>query len=281
MSELFELLIVSPAMYDLEPAAGDPPAGDPPAGDPPAGDPPAAGAKPKVFSQEDVNKFLADDRRRNAAKYESKQAELETAYKEALANQSLSGDQRAQLEDKLEDLQKTFRSKEQQLEHDKKKLETMYTEEVQGLKQKAETWENKYKSSMVDRALQDAAIKNDSFNPTQVTTILKTMTKIIEQTDEAGEPLGEYSPVIDLIDVDGKTGEQIITRRTPEDAVKRMRELPEQYGNLFRSNVVSGIGAGSATGSGVSGHGNVDIHNMSPEQYMQLRKTNPEALGLR
>ena len=107
------------------------------------------------------------------------------------------------------------------------------------------------------------------------------MSEIVEQTDEAGEPLGEFAPVIDLLGIDTKTGEQIITRRTPEDAVKRMRELPEQYGNLFKSNVVSGIGAGSATGSGVSGHGNVDIHNMSPEQYMELRKTNPAALGLK
>jgi hypothetical protein len=237
--------------------------------------------KPKVFSQEDVNKFLADDRRRNAAKYESKQAELEGAYKEALENQSISGDQRTQLEGKLEDLQKTFRSKEQQLEHDKKQLETKYTEEVQDLRARAENWEDKYKSSMVDRALQDAAIQNDAFNPSQVTTILKTMTKIIEQTDDAGEPMGEFAPVIDLTDIDTKTGEQIITRRTPEDAVKRMRELPEQYGNLFKSNVVSGIGAGSATGGAGSGHGNVDIHNMSPEQYMELRKTNPQALGLK
>ena len=280
MSDFFELLIVSRAMYDLEPASepASELASEPASG--PASDSTGV-SKPKVFSQEDVNKFLADDRRKNATKHEARQAELETAYKEALANQSLSQETRGQLEGKLEDLQKTFRSKEQQLEYDKKQLETKYTEEVQSLKQRAENWENKYKSSMVDRALQDAAIKNDAFNPGQVTTILKTMTKIIEKTDENGEPLGEFAPVIDLTDIDAKTGEQIITRRTPEDAVKRMRELPQQYGNLFNKNVVSGIGAGSATGSGVSGHGNVDIHNMSPEQYMELRKTNPAALGLK
>ena len=66
----------------------------------------------KIFTQDEVNKFLADERRKTTQKYQ----QLEGAYKEALANQNLTQEQRVQLEEKLEDLQKTFRSKEQQLE---------------------------------------------------------------------------------------------------------------------------------------------------------------------
>ncbi len=239
----------------------------------------AAGAqkKPAVFSQDDVNKFLADDRRKHVQKYEA----LETAYKEALNNQTLTTEQRRALEAKLEDVQKTFRSKEQQLEHEKKQWEEKYQVETKDLQEKVVVWEQRYRQSLLDRELQDAATVNDAFSSSQIIALLRPMTQIIEEHDEQGKPLGKYSVVVDLQDIDTKTNEQIITRRTPSDAVKRMRELPQLFGNLFKANVVSGVGQGSATGSGLSGNGRVDVRKLSAEQYMQLRKTNPAALGLR
>ena len=234
----------------------------------------------KVFTQDDVNRFMAEDRRKMGVKHEAKQVELETAYKDALANQNISGEARERLEGQLEDLQKTFLSKEQQLEQDKTQLEQKYTEEVSGLRDKAEIWETRYMRGLVDRELQDAAIKNDSFSSEQIMSLLNPMTKVVEVLDPEGKGTGEFHPMVDLQDIDQKTGEPIITRRTPMDAVKRMRELPQKFGNLFKSNVVSGVGEGSATGSGLSGTGMVDASKMSTAQYMEMRKKNPGALGL-
>jgi len=231
---------------------------------------------PKVFSQEDINRFLADDRRKHSQKFE----QLEAAYKDALENQSLSKEQREQLEAKLEDLQKTFRSREQQLEHDKKQLEDKYAKEVKDWESKATTWEQKYKQTLIDRSLQDAAIINDAFNMAQIVSLLRPMTKFVEKTDDQGRATGDSVPMVDLTDIDTKTGDAIITRRTPEDAVRRMKELPTLFGNLFKSNVVSGVGAGTATGGNMSGSGRIDPTKISVEQYMKLRKENPEALGL-
>jgi hypothetical protein len=83
-----------------------------------------------------------------------------------------------------------------------------------------------------------------------------------------------------MSDVDPKTGEPVQMVRTPEEAVKRMKELPDTFGNLFKSGVVSGIGAGMATG-GTPGGGRVDVRKLTPQQYRELREKNPEALGLR
>lgn len=234
-------------------------------------------AAPKVFSQEDVNKFLAEDRRKHSQKYE----QLEGAYKDALANQNLSTEQRTALEAKLDDLQKTWRSKEQQLEHERKEWEQRYTKDVKQHQEAAAAWENRYKQTLVDRSLQDAAVQHEAFSPSQIVALLRPMTRIVEQTDEQGRGTGNLVPVIDLTDIDTKTGEAITTRRTPEDAVKRMRELPDMFGNLFKANVVSGVGAGAATGSGVPGSGRVDPSKISMDQYMEMRKKNPEALGLK
>lgn len=231
---------------------------------------------PKVFTQEDVNKFLAEDRRKHTQKYE----QLEGAYKEALENQNLTSEQRAQLEAKLEDLQKTFRTKEERLETEKKQWEDKYAKEVKEWEAKATTWEGKYKESVMARALQDAAIVNDAFSPSQIVALLRPMTKIMEKTDENGKGTGIFEPMVDLTDIDAN-GEPTVSRRTPEDAVKRMKELPALFGNLFKANVVSGVGAGSATGGATSGTGRVDVRKLSTEQYMEIRKKDPKSLGLK
>ena len=61
-----------------------------------------------------------------------------------------------------------------------------------------------------------------------------------------------------------------------------MKELAATYGNLFKSGVVSGIGATSGPG-GVApgGNGKVDVKNLTPQQYAEIRAKNPELLGLR
>ena len=82
----FEDVIVSLAMYDVEPTGVTNPLGDPV---PPVTPvvPPVTPTDPsgelKVFSQEDVNRFMAEDRRKMIQKHEAKQTELEGAYKEA------------------------------------------------------------------------------------------------------------------------------------------------------------------------------------------------------
>ena len=86
--------------------------------------------------------------------------------------------------------------------------------------------------------------------------------------------------IIDFPDRDEK-GVEVITQRTPEETVKRMKELSD-YANLFKSNVVSGLGANSATGGMAPGaNGRLDVRNLTPEQYKRIRKENPELLGLR
>lgn len=280
------LASVNLASYDNAPEGGGPSAGDLFGGEGAGGAAGAAGAAaprpgaaaPPVFTQADVNRFLADDRRKHIQKYE----ELESAYKEALENQTLTAEQRAKLQEQLEDVQKRFRSKEQQLEMDKKSLEDRYQQDTQKLKEAAVIWEAKYKSSVADRSLLDAAITNEAFSPTQIVGLLRPMTRMVEAMDDNGNPTGDLTPMVDFPDIDTNTGESIMTRRTPEEAVKRMKELVDQYGNLFKSNVVSGIGSGSGTGDLVSGaNGRIDVKKLTTEQYMKLRKENPAALGLK
>ena len=156
----------------------------------------------------------------------------------------------------LEDLRKETRTKEQQLAHEKKQLEEQYTKQLTDEKKAREEWENRYREGTVERALQDAAVSGDAFNADTVMSVLRPMTRLTEITDEkTGKGTGKFKVVVDFPDTDPNTGEPTVTLHTPESAVKRMKELPQIYGNLFKSGVVSGIGSSAATGGLASGGG--------------------------
>lgn len=227
-----------------------------------------------TFTQEDVNRFLADDRRKHTERYKA----LETSYNKALQNQQLSQGERNKLEQDLADLQASFRTKEQQAEFERKRAAQKYEEELNQAKTEAQKWANLYKDSTIDRSILDAC-DSDVFHPKQILDMLKPKAQLKEEITEDGKPTGRLVTFVMLDDIDEKTGEPIQTLRTPSDAVKRMREIPKLYGNQFRSNVVSGVGAGSADSAGRAS-GRIDPSRLTPEQYRKMRAENPEALGL-
>lgn len=237
-----------------------------------------AGGAAKTFTQDEVNRFLAEDRR----KHQTALASVETKLQEALNDKTMTEATRKALEENLNAIQGQLRTKEQQLAHEKKQMEEAHGNEVTELKKKAGFWEGLYRESTVERSLQDAAVKGDAFNPEQIVVLLRPMTKLLEVVDEkTGKTTGKYKPMVEMNDVDPKTGEPVLMVRTPEEAVKRMKELPETYGNLFKSGVVSGIGAGTATGGAPGGGSRVDVRKLTPQQYREIRAKNPELLGLR
>ena len=211
----------------------------------------------KKFSQTEMNKFLAEDKRKHQERYNA----LEGSYTELLTNQNLTKDERDGLQMRLEDVQKANRTKEQQAEFERKAAEEKYENEVKSATTRADHWDDLFKKSTVTRALQDAASGADAYNDSQVVTLLEPMTTLKDIE-------GILTPMVDFQDVDEKTGEPTVTLRTPADAVKRMQELPKIHGNLFRSNVVSGVGSGQAN---VSNAGEVDYTNMTAEEYRKNR----------
>jgi len=245
---------VSILCYDGD-NSGDPAAAAAAAGETNTGN--SDGSSDRTFTQVELNKILADDKRKHQEKY----GQLEQSYQDLLSNQNISEEQRKKLEERLEDVQASLRTKEQQAEYERKQSETKYEDQLKTAETRANHWEGLYKQETVVRSLQDAATGADAFNPNQIVGLLKPMTELKDIE-------GKLAPMIDFPDIDEKTGAEITTLRTPAEAVKRMKELPKVYGNLFKSNVVSGVGAGQAnTGTG----DNLDYANMSPEDYRKNR----------
>lgn len=244
------------------------------------GNPGAAGGDPpKMFSQEEVNRIVAADRR----KLEEALKKTEQQYQDLLKSQSLTEQERKALQENLSAVQGQLRSKEEQLALEKKQVEESYASRLQELEKKAAFFETLYRDSTIERALTDAAAKHDAWSALQIVVQLRNQTKMLEETDpKTGKLTGKFRPMVEMQTVNPTTGEMESKSYTPDDAVKKMKEMPEQFGNLFRPNVVSGIGAGTATGGLMPGQrGKIDLRNMTQEQYLELRAKNPELLGLR
>jgi len=241
----------------------------------------AAAAAGKAFTQEDVNRIVAADRR----KLEEALKKTEKQYQELLASQSLTEQERKALQANLEMVQGQLRSKEEQLLLEKKQLEETYAGKLQEVEKKASFFETLYRDSTIDRALQDAAVKHEAWSPSQVVTLLRGQTKMLEETDpRTGKLTGRYKPVVEMQALNTTTGEIEPKTYTPEDAVKKMKDTPDIWGNLFRSGVVSGIGAGTATGGLMPGQGGkldaAAIRKLTQEQFREIRANHPEWLGL-
>lgn len=218
------------------------------------------GGGSKAFTQEDINKFLADDRRKHAQKMQA----LETKIGDLTKNSQMTQQQRDDLETSVEDMKKQFQTKEQVAAQEKLKFEGQYKTKLTEAEERAKTFEGKFVDSTIHRALLDAAAANDAFNVQQVIALLRPKTKLLND-----------GPVVDFDDISVETGEAIVTQLTPLEAVKRMRELANVHGNLFKSNVVTGVGASN----GSAQTGKIDVRKLSPQQYAKLRKENPSALG--
>ncbi len=232
---------------------------------------------PKTFTQEQVNKFLADDRRKHTDKYTS----LETSYQDLLANSTVQGDERTNLEAQLNDLRAQFRTKEQQAQFEAQEAQTVYEQTITQLRADKETWENRYTQSSISNALQSAAVEHDAFNPNQIITQLQSNTRLVEEVDTVtSQKTGRLVPMVEMQGLNPDTGAAETLQMTPSEAVAYMKKSPEKWGNFFKNNIREGMGSISATDGSIGDGGAVDHSKLTTEQYMKLRKSNPNALGL-
>jgi hypothetical protein len=262
---------------------GDANAGDANAGDANAGGA-AGGGDQKMHTTEAVNQIveerLARDRKNREAKHKEEYQKLEGSYNTLLENKNLSDSERTVAEERLDDVRNQLRTKEERAKHEKDQLQTTFDEQLSKERADREIWENRFRDSSIERSLQDAAVTNDAYNTDQVVRLLKPMTSLKPVVDDNGKETGRFQTVVDFPDHDEK-GVEVTFSGNPVDIVKRMRDLTP-YANLFNSNVVSGLGAGNATGGLSTGsNGQIDTTKLSPAQYRKIRKEQPELLGLK
>lgn len=228
----------------------------------------------KTFTQDEVNKLNAADRRKDRealAKSEQQMAAL-------LEKVNLSDKERSSLEENLEMVRGQLRTKEEQAKIERKRIEEELTGKYTDLERRYQDLDGRYRGETVKRAWQDA-FGGDAFNLSQSVAMMSSQSKLVPVIDEkTKKETGEQKIVVELEDEDSD-GKPTVSTMTPVEAVARMKELKHKYGYLFKTNVVAGVGGSNTTG-GMSGSGDVDLKKLAsdPEQYRKMRKERPDVL---
>ncbi len=217
----------------------------------------------KTFTQDQVNKMLADDRRKHKAQVDKHVTELEQLKK----SKSLNDQERQNLTSKIEELQNSVLTKEQRAAKEQEKLKKDLESTTQQLTADRDAWKTRYHTSQIKQAITGEAAAHKAFDPDALIAILGPATRLVEVLDEESKPTGDFVPKTRFKDKD-KEGKEVALDLSVPEVVQRMKENP-RYGYLFESTAKAGLGGSS--GQGGRG-GEVDPSTMSTEQYREWRK---------
>jgi hypothetical protein len=173
-----------------------------------------------------------------------------------------------------------MRTKEQQLQHEKRREVEKYQKELKVAQESGNYYKSLYENSTIERAIVDAAAKNEGYEGSQFVALLRDKAKVVEELDNEGNKTGRLVPKIQWTVTNSETKQQEVVLKNADEVVELMKEDTQRYGNLFKSNVARGLGQGQANLPGA--RGKVDVRRLSQGEYRELRKT-PEgrrALGL-
>jgi len=195
------------------------------------------------FTQEDVNRMLAEDRRKNETKWQKQITGLTdqmTTLKETKTTEAQS-----QFEEQLEGMRKQFLTKEQRLKEDSDKQAKERTTTITNLEKDRDVWKGKYSNTLIDNELQAAATsgKHKPVNPNVVVDLLRHKTKLEPLLDDNGSPTGELAPKVEMQSI--HDGKPTTLSLTPAEAIERMATDTANYGSLFSTTETGGFNTGN------------------------------------
>jgi myosin heavy subunit len=199
--------------------------------------------KETAFSQEQVNKFLAEEKR----KWQTTQQKTISELTEIKNQLSTSDEEKTALSKKISEMETQLLTKEEIAEREKKKMETEAKNKIDSLSAERDNFKNQYANYRIENEITQEAVSQEAFSPKQVVALLRNETRLVPVVGEDKKPTGEFAAVVAIKSI--KEGKQITLELPIADAVKRMKETPTEFGNLFKSTMSSGVGGGNVPGN--------------------------------
>ena len=223
----------------------------------------AAGGR--TFTQAELNKFLADDRRKHQDQVKQTVAQLE----ELRTKVQLTESERTALAERIDTLNSSLMTAEEKAKQELSKKDKQLKETSESLSKERDKWKNEYTTEVITNQILRASTIHDAVSSDQLMDLLLPKTRLVEVLAD-GKVVG-HAPKVKL-KVPGDKGEAVELDLTVEESVKRMKELPELFGNLFKSGVKSGLGGNGSTGASTSGQSLTDLAKKDPATYRENRK---------
>lgn len=218
----------------------------------------------KTFTEDQVNKIVQQRLARQSEANAKTLEQLEQLKK----IKTLSDEDRTNLQNQIDELNSALLTKEELAAKEKKKLEESLNSQVKIKEQEAQTWQNRFTDSTIVRSITDSAVSAEAYRPNQIVALLRPQTRLVEEMDGEGKPTGNFTPRVKFLGRD-KDGKPVTLDLTIDETLKQMKEMTDEYGNLFKSGATSGLG-GSNNSDGIGG-GLGDLKDTS--RYIKLRQS--------
>ena len=219
----------------------------------------------KAFTQEDINKIVKKEKE-SWKKSQEKQLDELKQLRESL---TLNEQQKADMDTRIKELENQVLSKEELAAREKKRLEESSKKEVDRLTGEANHWKDLYTRKTIEDSIKEEAMKQKAFSPQQIFMMLHAQTRLVPVVAEDGKPTGKYKSEINWTEV--KDGVTVEVSLPVAEVIKRMKEAPEQFGNLFETDARGGVGGNNNTS--VSRAGITPSTLKDPEFYRKNRES--------
>ena len=221
----------------------------------------ANGENKRTYTDAEVQKLIESERKRNADQTRTTIQNLETLRQ----NQQLSEQEKASLSKQIEDLNKSLLSKEELAKRERDRLVNEHKSTLDNISKERDTWKSRFEESQITRAIVDAAIKGDAFNANLIVPLLKPNAALVENQND-GQPTGTFAVKVNMTVFEGGVAKSLTL--SPEEAIKLMKDKPDEYGNLFKGNLNGGVGGGASPRN----QNNVKLDTTNHEEYLRNRE---------
>lgn len=224
----------------------------------------------KLLTQEQFNAALAEDRRKHNERYQKMAEELERIKNKSTTSEKEKEKYQAQ----IADLEKQYLTREELAKKEQEKINNQVKKEKEELITDRDKWKNLYTETSIENSIMAAANTHGAHRAQQIVALLKPKTRIVEITDDEGSGTGKYKPMAKVMSFDKKDNTHKELELDISDAVKLMKDQPEEYGNLFTSTLNNGVGGSSGSSGGTKKSG--FQANMGYEAYKKYKKENSQ-----
>lgn len=219
--------------------------------------PPVVTEAPKSFTQAQVDEIV----NKRFKKEKEANETLKSAYEKLQQKDNLTTQEKEEYAKKVAELEVLTLSKEDLAKKETERLQKTAKEKEDKLANERDLYKNLYSSTQIENAISraagDAEIK--ALRPEQMVLLLKNQTRLV-QKEVGGKSLFEVA-------VDWSENDQVVQIPVKE-ALKRMKEQPTLYGNLFESDAKGGMGGNNVS----SGDGGLNPASYeTPEAYRKHR----------
>jgi hypothetical protein len=240
----------------------------PPVSPPPPPPSPPVTPPAKTFTQDEVNKMMAENRRNLQKAHEDTVKQLE----EIRNNAKLTVQEKEDLDVRIQTLQQQHLTEQQKLALELDTTKKKYKTDTEALSGEAKKWQSQFQSTLATTAILEGSAKHQAASAKQMIALLGSKVKVVEEVDEAGKPTGRYVPKLPMTVIDPKTKKPVDVELDVIEAIGQLRTDPE-YANLFLVDGKPGLGGNNANLGGGNGS-TPDFSKMSPADYKVWRKAN-------